>query len=198
MSFYGTLETYYEAFLQMPHHPVYLMLGLVLISFLFEDIAVAAGVAFSTSGSLLWSESFLAVWFGIAVGDLLLYATGYFSRQIPFLKRRFVDNIPKDDERLNKHKLAGTIFIARVTPGLRLVSYIYLGLKHVNFWGFTSLVMLAVLLWTASLYLGSVYLGSAIAEALPIPKTFAVALPLLILALFTFAFPWIKAKWRSA
>ena len=128
----------------------------------------------------------------------MLYATGYFSRQIPFLKRRFVDNIPKDDERLNKHKLAGTIFIARVTPGLRLVSYIYLGLKHVNFWGFTSLVMLAVLLWTASLYLGSVYLGSAIAEALPIPKTFAVALPLLILALFTFAFPWIKAKWRSA
>lgn len=183
--------------MQMHHHPAYLMLGLLAISFLFEDVAVAAGVAFSTAGSLHWSESFLAVWFGIAFGDLLLYVAGYFSRQIPFLKRRFVDNIRKDDARLNRHQLAGTIFIARVTPGLRLISYVYLGLKQVNFWSFTSLMMLAVLIWTASLYLGSIYLGGAITKVLPIPKEIAVALPLLVLALITFAYPWLKAKRRA-
>ena len=197
MSLYDFLEKNYEAFIQMPHHPAYLMLGLVLISFLFEDLAVAAGVAISTAGSLLWSESFLAVWFGIALGDLLLYAAGYYSRKIPFLKRRFVDNLSKDSSQLKKHKLAGTIFIARVTPGLRLVSYVYLGLKHVNLWTFSLLVLLAVLVWTGSLYLGSIYLGSAIADVLPIPKSIAVTLPLLILALITFAYPWIKSKWRE-
>ncbi|MBU3626875.1 VTT domain-containing protein [Polynucleobacter sp. JS-Safj-400b-B2] len=197
MPIYDILEKNYEAFTQMPHHPAYLMLGLVLISFLFEDVAVAAGVAFSTAGSLLWSESFLAVWFGIAIGDLLLYAAGYFSRRIPFLKRRFVDGIANDNRLLGKHKLAGTIFLARVTPGLRLISYVYLGLKHVNLWTFTFLVMFAVLVWTASLYLGSIYLGSVIAEALPIPKTLAVALPLLILALITFIYPWIKSRRRK-
>jgi membrane protein DedA with SNARE-associated domain len=197
MSTYDSLNQSYEAFIQMPHHPIYFMLGLVVISFLLEDVAVAAGVALSTGGSLLWGESFLAVWFGIAFGDLLLYAVGYFSRQIPFLKKRFVDEIAQDNAGVNKHKLAGTIFIARVTPGLRLVSYVYLGFKRTHFWSFTGLVLLAVFVWTISLYLGSIYLGAAIADALPIPKEVAVALPLLFLALLSFAYPWLKSRWRS-
>jgi membrane protein DedA with SNARE-associated domain len=197
MSTYDYLNQSYEAFIKMPHHPIYLMLGLVVISFLLEDVAVAAGVALSTSGSLLWSESFLAVWIGIAFGDLLLYAAGYFSRQIPFLKKRFVDAITEDEAELNKHKLVGTIFIARVTPGLRLVSYVYLGFRSIHFWSFTGLVLLAVFIWTTSLYLGSIYLGAAIADSLPIPKAIAVALPLLFLALVSFAYPWFKSRWGS-
>lgn len=196
MPIYDILEKNYEAFIQMPHHPAYLMLGLILISFLFEDIAVAAGVALTTAGSLSWSESFLAVWFGIVVGDLLLYASGYYSRKIPFLKRRFVDRGLKENNLLGIYQLAGAIFIARVTPGLRLVSYVYMGLKNVNLWTFTWLVMFSVMVWTASLYLGSLYLGSLIAEALPIPMAVAVALPLLVLALITLIYPWFQARWR--
>lgn len=198
MHFYQFLERSYEAFINMPHHPIYLMLGLVLISFLLEDVAVAAGVAFSTAGTLLWAESFLAVWFGIVVGDLLLYAAGYFSGRIPYLKKRFVDGINLDKKIMDKNKLAGTIFIARVTPGLRLISYVYLGLKRVHFWSFTSLVMISVFIWSVSLYLASIFLGSIIVEALPIPKSMAVALPLLAIALITFAYPWVKKLRRKA
>jgi membrane protein DedA with SNARE-associated domain len=198
MSFYLFLEQTYDAFIHMPHHPIYLMFGLVLISFLLEDVAVAAGVAFSTAGTLLWAESFLAVWFGIVIGDLLLYAAGYFSGKIPFLKRRFVDGFDLDKKLMSKNKLAGTIFIARVTPGLRLISYVYLGLKRVNFWSFTFFVMFSVFVWSASLYLGSVFLGSVIISAFPIPKEMAVALPLLMLALLTMTYPLIKSRWRKA
>lgn len=193
-----TLNTLYEAFLLVPHHPVYLIGGLVLISFLVEDVAAAAGVALATAGSLTWSESFLAVWFGIAIGDLLLYAAGYFSRQMPILKRRFVDGVTIDGAKTQKSRLAGTVFVARVVPGLRLVSYVYLGLKQVNFLNFTLLVMIAVLIWTASLYAGSIYLGEFIAMSLPIPKVLAVSLPLLSLAIITLIFSWIKRKWHTA
>ena len=195
MSAYDFLIQHYESFIQMPHHPVYLMLGLILISFLFEDVAVAAGVSLSTAGSLLWVESFLAVFCGIAIGDLLLYAAGYFSRKIPFFKRRFVDPIKKEMNPQKNHKLAGAVLLARVTPGLRLVSYVYLGLKHSNFLKFLLLVMVAVFVWCATLYLGSIYLGEAIAYALPIPKSIAVAIPLLFMALIAFSYPWFKEKW---
>ncbi|SNX28049.1 membrane protein DedA, SNARE-associated domain [Polynucleobacter meluiroseus] len=197
MNLYQFLENAYSMFLAMPRHPLYLMGGLILLSFVFEDVAVAAGVAFSTAGSLLWSESFIAIWLGIAAGDLLLYATGFFSRKIPFLKRRFVDKPQVQEKVLNKHNLIATIFIARITPGLRLVTYVYVGFRHINFYRFTAIVMLAVLIWTASLYLTSFYLGAWIAQTLPIPKPIAVALPLLLLAIMTLIFPWARSKWQG-
>lgn len=188
---YQYWDHFYSAFIEMPHHPLYLMGGLVLITFLFEDVALAAGVSLSTMGSLLWSESFLAVWFGIALGDLLLYAAGYFSGKIPFLKKHFVDKLPMS-AKLERHRhLAIAIFIARVTPGLRFVTYVYMGLKHLNLTRFSSLVMLATLIWTASLYLVSIYLGSFIADTLHIPQAIAVALPLIIIAVITAVFPWL-------
>ena len=194
-SLYQYWDHFYSAFIEMPHHPLYLIGGLILIAFLFEDVALAAGVSLSTSGSLLWSESFMAVWFGIALGDLLLYAAGYFSAKIPFLKKHFVDKLPVSAKLENNRHLAITIFIARVTPGLRLVSYVYIGLKHLNFTRFLFLVMLATFIWTASLYLVSIYLGSVIADTLHIPQTIAVALPLILLAVMTAALPWLRSHW---
>jgi membrane protein DedA with SNARE-associated domain len=192
---YQYCENFYSAFLEMPHHPLYLMGGLVLISFLFEDLALAAGVSLSTAGSLLWSESFLAVWFGIVLGDLLLYAAGFYSSKIAFLKRHFVDKLPSSTKLTTKRNLASVIFIARVTPGLRLVTYVYLGLKQIEFFYFLMLVTLACLIWTASLYMGSLYLGSLIANTLHIPQALGVALPLLFLALVTTLTPWLRSQW---
>lgn len=182
--------------MEMPHHPLYLMGGLVLISFLLEDVAAAAGVALSTAGSLLWSESFIAVWFGITLGDALLYAAGYFSRKVPILKRRFVDRLPSNSKLHSNQNLAAAIFIARVTPGLRFITYVYMGLTHISVVRFSALVMIAVFVWTTSLYLGSIYLGSVIAETLHIPQAVAVALPLLFLAVIAAIYPWLHSQWK--
>lgn len=188
-------DHFYSAFIEMPHHPLYLMGGLILITFLFEDVALAAGVSLSTAGSLLWSESFMAVWFGIALGDLLLYAAGYFSGKIPFLKKHFVDKLPVSSKLESNRHLAIAIFIARVTPGLRLVTYVFMGLKQLNFTRFLSLVMIATFIWTASLYLASIYLGSVIADTLHIPQAIAAALPLMLLAVITAVIPWLRSQW---
>jgi membrane protein DedA with SNARE-associated domain len=58
--------------------------------------------------------------------------------------------------------------------------------------------MISVFIWSVSLYLASIFLGSIIVEALPIPKSMAVALPLLAIALITFAYPWVKKLRRKA
>jgi len=191
-------DHFYSAFIEMPHHPLYLMGGLVLLTFLFEDVALAAGVSLSTMGSLLWSESFLAVWFGIALGDLLLYGAGYFSGKIPFLKQHFVDKLPTSSKLESHRHLAIAIFIARVTPGLRFITYVYMGLKRINLPRFSSLVMLATLIWTASLFLAGIYLGSFIADTLHIPQAIAVALPLMLLALMTAVLPWLRSQRGSS
>lgn len=191
------LDKNFDVWLNMPHHPLYLMFGLVIISFILEDVAVIAGVALSTAGSLSWSQSFLAVFFGIAFGDVLLYLAGFYSRKVPYLKNRFVDKFLSGESTSQQKNLAGTIFISRVIPGLRLVSYVYLGFKKVNIYRFVSWVMVAVLIWTASLFIGSIYLGEVLSKSLPIPKTVAVALPLLTIGIFTFVFSWLKTQLKK-
>jgi membrane protein DedA with SNARE-associated domain len=190
-------DHFYGAFIEMPHHPLYLIAGLILITFLFEDIALAAGISLSTMGSLSWIESFLAVWFGIALGDLLLFLAGYFSGEIPFLKKHFVDKLPINSKLESHRHFAIAIFIARVTPGLRLVTYVYMGLKQLHFFRFLLLVMFATFVWTVSLYLVSLYLGSFIADTLHISQAIAVALPLMLLAVMTALLPWLRSHWGS-
>jgi membrane protein DedA with SNARE-associated domain len=177
---------YFDVVLQSSDSPFYLMAVLIGISFLLEDVAAAAGVALATVGKLSWIESFAAVAFGIAFGDTLLFGLGRLCRKIPFLKKRYIDGAVAVLPFKSNLQLAGVIFISRVTPGLRLVSYVYMGFIQVAFPIFLFWVTTAVMIWTASLYLISVLFGRVIASSLGIPIGFATALPLLILALGTF------------
>jgi membrane protein DedA with SNARE-associated domain len=195
---YQYFDHFYTAFIEMPHHPLYLIGGLILITFLFEDVALAAGVSLSTMGSLSWGGSFLAIWFGIALGDFFLFLAGYYSGSIPFLKKYVVDKLPKGSKLESQRHLAIAIFIARVTPGLRLVTYVYMGLKRLCLVRFLAVVTLATFIWTACLYLASIYLGSIISDTFQVPQAIAVAFPLLLLAVMTAIFPWLCSQWRRA
>jgi membrane protein DedA with SNARE-associated domain len=74
------------------------------------------------------------------------------------------------------------VLLARVIPGLRLVTYTTCGFVRVPLLPFTGWVLLAVALWTAGLYGGSVAIGHTLAESLGLPPALAVALPILLLA----------------
>ena len=170
--------------------PWFIAVALILTTFLFEDIAIAAGVSLATQGALTWSAAFIAVAFGIALGDLLLYGVGVLARRVNWLKKRYIksDSSSTLTERLHKN-LFSAVLLARVIPGLRLLTYTACGFTRAPITPFTTLVSLAVVLWTGSLFWLSAAVGDALAEYIGIPKSIAVTLPIVLLAL---AFPLVR------
>ncbi len=171
--------------------PWVIVVVLVLTTFLLEDVAIAAGVALAVHGSISWGLSFAAVAGGIALGDIGLYGLGIAATRVPWLKRRYVGEKADWGRAQLQRRLSSAILLARVIPGLRLVTYTVAGFVRVPFMPFCGWVLFAVLLWTGGLYLFSVAIGHALAVAMGIPLALAAALPILLFAL---AIP----IWRAA
>jgi membrane protein DedA with SNARE-associated domain len=172
--------------------PWVIVAALALTTLLLEDVAIAAGVAVATQGALSWEWAFVAVAGGIALGDLGLYGLGVGANRIPLLRRKYIEGRESRARDLLASRLASAVLIARVVPGLRLVTYTACGFWRTPMAPFTAWVVLAVALWTAGLFWLSSALGGVIAETLHIPAPLAVALPVIALAL---AFPlwrWLR------
>ena len=177
-----------EAVLSGMGTPAVIALVLALTTLLLEDLAIAAGVALATQGAISWGLSLGAVAGGIAIGDLGLYGLGLAATRVPWLRRRYVGE--KSDWARNRivRRLSSAVLVARVVPGLRLVTYTTCGFVRVPLLPFTAWVLVAVSLWTTGLYALSVAIGQTLAHTLGLPPAVAVALPILALAL---AFPEI-------
>ena len=159
-------------------------LALVLTSFLLEDVAIASAASLAATGLLSWAEAFGWVFLGIAIGDIGLYATGLGARRIPWLHRKYI--VPQGDSGIKlrlEQNLLTAVLLARVIPGLRLVTYVLCGFVRTPFVAFCLWVLLAVALWTAALLGLGALVGAALAQALHVPQSVAVALPILALAL---------------
>jgi membrane protein DedA with SNARE-associated domain len=163
--------------------PAMIAIALVLTTLLLEDLAIAAGVALAAQGAISWELSFAAVAGGIAIGDLGLYALGLAALRIPALRRHArAERALLLRDRIDRN-LGSAILLARVIPGLRLLTYTACGWLRVPLLPFATWVSVAVLGWTLGLYLLSHALGHAITEALGLPLPVAVALPVVALAL---------------
>ena len=162
--------------------PWVIALALVLTTLLLEDVAIAAGVALAAQGTISWGLSFAAVGGGIAGGDLGLYALGIGATRVPWLQRRCVGERSAWARDQVTRRLPSAVLLARVIPGLRLVTYTACGFLRVPFPAFSLWVLLAVTLWTGALYGLSLAVGAWLAEKLGLPLPVAVALPILVLA----------------
>lgn len=190
LSDWAHLTRPFEAALAGMAAPWFICTALVLTTLLLEDLAIAAGVAVAVQGSLSWGASFASVAGGIAAGDLGLYALGLAATRVPWLRRRYrPERSAWARERL-VDRLPSALLLARVIPGLRLVTYSACGWLRVPFAPFCAWVGFAVLLWTAGLYAFSVVLGELIARHWNVPAPVAVALPIVALAA---VFPLLRA-----
>lgn len=163
--------------------PWVIALVLALTTLLVEDLAIAAGVALAAQGTIGWTLSLTAVGGGIALGDLGLFALGLGARRVPWLRQRYVHIGDTCWRARVQSQLASAVLLARVIPGLRLLTYTACGFVRVRFAAFAAWVGVAVALWTAGLYVLSYAVGSAIAMRLDIPVPIAVAIPIAALAL---------------
>ena len=182
LSAWQDLQSWFDLALRGQASPWVIAAALALTTLLLEDLAIAAGVALATQGLVSWELSMLAVGGGIALGDVGLYGAGWGARRFAWLRRRFVG--ARSDWAREKlvESLPSAILLARVIPGLRLVTYTASGFLRVPLLPFCLWVTLAVVAWTAGLYALSVALGSVLVLALGLPPAVAVALPILALA----------------
>ncbi len=182
MGHWHTLLAGFEAVLAGMAEPWLIALVLALTTLLLEDLAIAAGVALATQGAIGWGLSLAAVARGIAAGDIGLYAMGVAATRVPWLRRRYVGERSLWARDQLVRRLPSAVLLARVIPGLRLVTYTACGFVRVPLWPFSAWVLLAVALWTGGLYGLSVAIGHALAQQLGVPPAIAVALPILLLA----------------
>ena len=172
---------WFQAALAGMADPWVIALALVLTTLLLEDAAIAAGVALATQGTISWNLSLAAVGGGIAMGDLGLYALGIGATRVPWLQRYCIGERGGWAREQLTRKLPTAVLLARVIPGLRLVTYTACGFVRVPFAQFGLWVLLAVVLWTGALYGLSLALGAALAQQFGLPLPLAVALPILLL-----------------
>ena len=158
-------------------------LALILTTFLLEDVAIAAGVALAVQGIMGWAESFAAVAFGIALGDVLLYGLGKLALQWPWLYQHYLRHRHNRLEQFIHERLGFAIILARIIPGMRLLTYVYCGYINAPLMAFTAWVVLSVTVWTAGLYLLSLSIGQVSEHAFGIPLSVAVIIPMIFLAI---------------
>ncbi|MEI7444099.1 MAG: VTT domain-containing protein [Burkholderiales bacterium] len=163
--------------------PATIAVALALTTLLVEDVAIAAGVALAAQGAISWPLSFAAVGGGIAAGDLGLYALGLGATRFPLLRRYdLVGRFGSTRDALVRG-LPGAVLLARVVPGLRLVTYTACGALRVPLARFCAWVAIAVTAWTAGLYALAHAVGHTLAERFGVPAPIAVAAPIVLIAL---------------
>jgi membrane protein DedA with SNARE-associated domain len=167
--------------------------ALILTTLLLEDLAIAAGAALAAQGSLSWPSAFAAVAFGIAAGDLALYALGAAAKRSAWLRRRLPQQRGMQASRWLGRSLPGAVLLARVIPGLRLLTYTACGYLRTPLAPFCAWVVVAVLLWTAALFWLAAAAGDVLARSFGLSAPVAVALPIVVLALLAMLFGRLRA-----
>lgn len=169
---------------------------LALTTLLLEDLAIAAGVALVASGAISLGLSLAAVGGGIAVGDLGLYAVGAAATRVPWLRRRYVGDRSRWAQQQLVRRLFSAVLLARVIPGLRLVTYTACGFVQVPIGPFSAWVAVAVSLWTVGLYGLSFAIGNTLTRHLGVPPAIAVALPIVVLAALIPLLRWGRRQFQ--
>lgn len=138
-----------------------LFISIILLSYLLEDLAIVTAALLAADNSISPSLSLLAIFIGIATGDIGLYALGMLAARWRALRYRLLTN---RGMKLVRHRLKNNtmlnIAIIRFIPGLRTIGFTLSGLFRVSFVQYMTSVMVATAIWTAIVFFLIYQLGS--------------------------------------
>ncbi|MGO2232620.1 hypothetical protein B6N13_09040 [Marinomonas sp. UCMA 3892] len=126
-----------------------LCVGIVLLSYLLEDLAIATAATLSANGDLLPSLALMSIFIGIATGDLGLYVLGRYAQKVRWLRYRALTNTSFKviRQKLTQRAFAN-LFLIRFIPGLRTIGFTLSGFLAIPLPVFFSAVLLATSIWT--------------------------------------------------
>lgn len=162
--------------------PVLVALAIFLATFVLEDVATAGAALLAAEGVIPPSLALTALFAGIFLGDLALFALGHLARS----NQRAQDFI--GSERLDRgrdwlqKRYVTSLVAARCIPGMRLPTYAASGFLRLSFRTFLLVTLIAAFVWTTIAFTVIFTFGLAAAEAMG-PWRWAAAALLVLIAL---------------
>ncbi|MGF1695099.1 VTT domain-containing protein [Vibrio lamellibrachiae] len=140
---------------------LWLFVGIILLSYLLEDLAIIAAAGIAMQQLLPPSLALLAIFLGIASGDIGLYYLGKGSRYFRGLRYKALTNRHFRVLRRKLHQRTFlNLFIIRFIPGMRTVGFTLSGYFSIPLPGFLIAVISASAIWTALIFSTIYSLGS--------------------------------------
>lgn len=146
-----------------------IFLLLAVSTLISEDLACITAGVLAAQGRISLALAIWACFFGIWVGDLLLFLVGrWFGRKA--LQRAPLRWFISEERVLRgaewfQRRGAVAIFLSRFTPSLRLPMYVGAGMFRMSFFKFAFWSFLAVAIWTPILVQLSAWLGAEAIES---------------------------------
>ncbi|WP_040508503.1 DedA family protein [Gluconobacter morbifer] len=144
----------------MASQPAWLKAATIIVgTFILEDVATVLSAIATRAGEVSMPLALIALYFGVAVGDMGLYGLGAAGARWPYL-RRFL-TLPKRERThdwFTKHVIR-VVAISRFIPGARLPLYTACGFFRAPFLPFALTAVLATLVWTTLLFLLAMRVG---------------------------------------
>lgn len=137
---------------------------LAALTFVQEDAPTVSAALLSAAGSLNTATGFLGCFFGIWIGDALLYlAARGFGRPVldrPWAGRFLNPASVARSEQWFAERGTWLLFSSRLIPGTRLPTYLAAGFMRVPFSKFLLVTGIAVAAWTVTIFLLARTFGS--------------------------------------
>ncbi len=142
------------------HSALALGIGIVLLSYLLEDLAIVTAATLAVQEYLRVDLALLAIFIGIASGDLALYGLGWLSTRVRALRYHTIRHARSRRlaRKLHQHGFT-TLFVVRFVPGLRFVGFTLSGVLRLPLTTFLFAVLSATALWTALVFTSFYQLG---------------------------------------
>src|SRR5688500_13426566 len=145
----------------MPHAQA---LTLSLLTFVQEDVPTVSAALLAAAGNLTWQTGLLGCFFGIWIGDALLYLLartfGLSLSEVAGVKRFFNRDAVAQSEQWFAEKGTWLLLSSRFVPGTRLPTYLAAGFLRLSFGRFLLVTGAAVAVWTVGIFLLASALGS--------------------------------------
>ncbi|CAH0539927.1 DedA family protein [Vibrio marisflavi] len=143
-----------------PHSWYLLAVGIILLSYLLEDLAIITAATLAAQGVMSMPIALISIFIGIASGDLALYYLGKLCRHFRGLRYKTLTNrYFRVLRRKFRQNAFLNIFIIRFVPGLRSIGFTLSGFFSIPLATFSLAVIFATSLWTLLVFSTIYYLG---------------------------------------
>lgn len=171
-------------------------LGILLSTFVFEDVALITALALVARGDVSLLAAFAACFAGIVIGDLALYALGFgFKRFAPLRKWRFLHRQLAWAKSDGGASFTVLIFLSRAIPGTRLPTYLASGFAGYSLARFTLITLLSAALWVSVVLFGGASLINLISGNRGLALLVAIGAFLFVRMLVRSVLPKLFDKW---
>jgi len=161
--------------------PVMVALAIFLATFVLEDVATAGAALLSAEGVLSPSLALTALFAGIFLGDLALFALGRLARSSPWAQTVVGSERLDRGRAWLKNRYIISLVAARFIPGMRLPTFAASGFLNLSFRTFLLVTLVAAFVWTTAVFALIFAFGIAVADTLGPWRWAAAAFMILII-----------------